>query len=85
VPDKTQRVTSYQRGTVGQAMQVIASMGLHSFDELRPPMLRRRIDHGSIQSYAEMFEHLAPGQLYRDPPRSWERDWVQANPDRFNP
>jgi glutamate synthase domain-containing protein 2 len=85
VPDKTQRVTSYQRGTVEQAMQVIASMGLHSFDDLRPHMLRRRIDHGTIQSYAEMFEHLAPGQLYRDPPRSWERDWVQANPDRFTP
>jgi glutamate synthase domain-containing protein 2 len=85
VPDKTQRVTSYQRGTVEQAMQVIASMGLHSFDDLRPHMLRRRIDHGTIQSYAETFEHLAPGQLYRDPPRSWERDWVQANPDRFNP
>jgi glutamate synthase domain-containing protein 2 len=85
VPDKTQRVTNYQRGTVDQAMQVIASMGLRSFDELRPHMLRRRIDHGTIKSYAEMFEHLAPGQLYRDPPRSWERDWVQASPDRFAP
>jgi glutamate synthase domain-containing protein 2 len=85
VPDKTVRVTNYQRGTVEQAMQVIASMGLHSFEELRPHMLRRRIDHGTIKSYAEMFEHLAPGQLYRDPPRSWERDWVQAKPDRFSP
>ncbi len=66
VPDKTERVVRYQQATVDQAMQVIASMGLHSFDELRPHMLRRRVDHGTIRSYAEMFEHLAPGQLLRD-------------------
>ena len=85
VPDKTERVVRYQQATVDQAMQVIASMGLHSFDELRPHMLRRRIDHDTIRSYAEMFEHLAPGQLLRDPPASWERDWVRADPDRFQP
>ena len=61
VPDKTERVVRYQQATVEQAMQVMASMGLHSFDELRPHMLRRRIDHGTIRSYAEMFEHLADG------------------------
>jgi hypothetical protein len=48
-------------------------------------MLRRRTDHGTIQSYAELFQHLAPGQLLRDPPASWERDWVRADPDRFQP
>ena len=85
VPDKTERVVRYQQATVDQAMQVIASMGLHSFDELRPHMLRRRIDHGTIRSYTEMFEHLAPGQLLRDPPASWERDWVRADPDKFQP
>nr|WP_246416579.1 FMN-binding glutamate synthase family protein [Nocardioides luti] len=85
VPDKTERVARYQQATVEQAMQVIASMGLHSFDELRPHMLRRRTDPGTIRSYAEMFEHLAPGQLLRDPPASWERDWVRADPDRFRP
>ncbi|NYD41349.1 glutamate synthase-related protein [Nocardioides panaciterrulae] len=85
VPDKTERVVRYQQATVQQALQVVASMGLHSFDELRPHMLRRRIDHGTVTSYAEMFEHLAPGQLLRDPPRSWERDWDRADPDRFQP
>ena len=61
VPDKTERVTRYQQDTVEQAMQVVASMGLRSFEDLRPHMLRRRIGHGEIASYAEMFEHLAPG------------------------
>ena len=83
VPSKSERVTSYQHEAVHQAMQVIASMGLHSFDELRPHMLRRRIDHGTIAAYDEMFEHLAPGQLLHEPPASWVRDWEQADPDRF--
>ncbi|WP_205470909.1 FMN-binding glutamate synthase family protein [Nocardioides sp. SYSU D00038] len=85
VPDKTVRVTRYQRETVAQAVQVIASMGLRSFEELRPHMLRRRIDHQTIRSYAELFEHLAPGQLLRDPPPAWENDWRLADPDRFRP
>ena len=85
VPSKAQRVTSYQHEAVQQALQVIASMGLHSFDELRPHMLRRRISHGTIHSYAEIFEHLRPGQLLGDAPASWARDWDLADPDRFQP
>ncbi len=85
VADKTERVVRYQQATVAQAMQVIASMGLHSFDELRPHMLRRRTEHQTITSYAEMFEQLTPGQLLREPPASWQRDWVRADPDRFRP
>ena len=85
VPDKTERVASFQHEAVAQAMQVIASMGLSSFDELRPHMLRRRIDHGTIASYEELFEHLRTGQLLAEAPASWERDWVLADPDRFQP
>jgi glutamate synthase domain-containing protein 2 len=85
VSDKAARVTSYQHEVVFQAMQVIASMGLTSFDQLRPHMLRRRIDHGTISSYADLFEHLEAGQLLAEPPASWEQDWVRADPDRFQP
>jgi len=85
VADKTERVTRYQQATVAQAMQVVASMGLRSFDELAPHMLRRRTEDGTIRSYAELFEHLTPGQLLRDPPASWEQDWVRADPDHFRP
>jgi glutamate synthase domain-containing protein 2 len=85
VPSKTERVASYQQAVVEQAMQIIASMGLHSFDELRPHMLRRRIDHQTIVGYDEVFDHLAPGQLYQTPPDSWARDWQLADPDRFRP
>ena len=85
VPDKAERVHRYQREAVAQAMQVIASMGLHSFDELRPHMLRRRVDHGTIASYDQMFQHLRADELIHDAPMSWERDWELADPDRFQP
>jgi len=83
VPDKTERVVRYQQATVDQAMQVIASMGLHSFDELRPHMLRRRVHDGVIASYADLFDHREPGQHLHEAPRSWDSDWQQAEPNRF--
>ncbi|CAN5475341.1 FMN-binding glutamate synthase family protein [soil metagenome] len=85
VPDKAERVTSYQRGTVEQAMQIVASMGLSSFEDLRPHMLRRRITHGEIASYADLVERLEPGQLLLEPPKAWAADWEAADPDRFVP
>ena len=69
VPDKTQRVTTYQEGTVDQAMQVVASMGLRSFEDLRPHMLRRQINHGEITSYADLVEHLEPASCIATLPR----------------
>jgi len=65
---------------------VMGSMGVHGPDELRPHMLRRRVDHDRVASYAEMFHHLQPGELLTAaPPGSWERDWALADPDRFTP
>lgn len=85
VPTKTLRVVNYQSAVVEQAMQVLGSMGLSSFDDLRPHMLRRRIGHDRTATYAELFDHLEPGQLLTAPPSSWERDWDLADPDRFRP
>ena len=85
VPTKTERVVRYQAAVVEQATQVIASMGLTSFEELRPHMLRRRVHDGEIASYAELFHHLRPGELLGGPSGSWERDWLRADPDRFRP
>jgi glutamate synthase domain-containing protein 2 len=86
VPDKTDRVFHYQQACVEQAMQVMGSMGVHGPDELRPHMLRRRVDHDRVASYAEMFHHLRPGELLDTPPSGhWERDWALADPDRFVP
>jgi glutamate synthase domain-containing protein 2 len=86
VPDKLERVYHYQQQCVQQAMQVMGSMGVHGPDGLRPHMLRRRVDHDEVRSYAELFHHLEPGQLLTEPPAGrWARDWALADPDRFTP
>ncbi|MGC4111741.1 MAG: FMN-binding glutamate synthase family protein [Nocardioides sp.] len=84
VPDKVERVFHYQEQCVQQAMQVMASMGVTSPDDLRPHMLRRRVGYDEVRSYAELFDHLEPGQLLEEPPPGpWARDWELADPDRF--
>ncbi|MCW2756193.1 MAG: gltA [Marmoricola sp.] len=86
VSDKTERVHHYQQQVVAQTMQVIASMGLDRPEDLRPRMLRRRIDHRRTVSYEELFTHLDLGELLegpRDP--GWARDWAGASPDNFTP
>jgi glutamate synthase domain-containing protein 2 len=85
VADKTERVYRYQRATVRQAMQVMASMGLDGPRQLAPHMLRRRVDHSRTESYAELFEHLDQGQLLAEPPNTWALDWALASADRFQP
>ncbi|MGZ4777125.1 MAG: FMN-binding glutamate synthase family protein [Oryzihumus sp.] len=85
VPSKAERVARYQKSVVEEAMQVVASMGLHGPHELAPHMLRRRVDQHRVESYADLYEHLDHGQLLAEPPRTWQLDWELADPDRFHP
>ena len=85
VPSKAERVFHYQQHCVEQAMQVMGSMGVTGPGELRPHMLRRRLDHRDVVSYAELFHHLAPGELLTSPPAGhWASDWALADPDSFH-
>ncbi|MEV1026259.1 FMN-binding glutamate synthase family protein [Streptomyces sp. NPDC050264] len=83
VADKSARVTRYQQATVHSALQIMAAMGVRDTGELGPHLLRRREDHGTFRSYAELYAWLAPGELLAEPPGSWAADWAAANPDSF--
>ena len=83
VAGKTERVFRYQRSTVRSAQRIMASMGVRSHDELRPHMLRRRLDAATVRSYAEMYAWLEPGELLGAPPPGWADDWKTADPDAF--
>ncbi|MFC4605572.1 FMN-binding glutamate synthase family protein [Rhodococcus kronopolitis] len=83
VPDKSARVHRFQKSTVASAKQMVASMGLDGFDELRPSMLNRRIDAHTTRTYAELYEWLLPGELLDNPPDAWLTDWIDADADRF--
>ena len=83
VPDKAARVFRFQKSTVAGAQQMVASMGLDSFDQLTPSMLNRRIDGVTTRTYAELYEWLMPGELLEDPPSDWLTDWIDADSSRF--
>lgn len=83
VEDKTERVYRFQRATVRSAQQIMASMGVHRPEDLRPHQLRRRLDPITVRSYDELYEWLEPGQLIAEAPETWARDWAAADPDRF--
>ncbi|WP_281155221.1 FMN-binding glutamate synthase family protein [Streptomyces sp. HYC2] len=83
VDDKSARVHRFQSATVNSALQIIASLGVSETAELRPNMLRRRVDPVTVRSYAELYDWLTPGQLLIEPPESWAADWKAADPDRF--
>ncbi|NEA50549.1 FMN-binding glutamate synthase family protein [Streptomyces sp. SID10815] len=83
VRDKTPRVRRFQEATVASALEIMASMGVTDPAELRPHMLRRRIDPHTERSYEELYEWLEPGQLLAEPPEAWAADWKTADPDRF--
>ena len=68
---------------MASALQLMASMGVTDPADLRPHMLRRRIDPRTECSYAELYEWLEPGQLLAEPPAAWAADWQAADPDRF--
>ncbi len=85
VPEKSERVTRYQRSTVQEAVRIIAAMGARGPDELTPHQLRRNIDAHDNRSYAEIYEWLEPAQLLSQAPKSWAADWAAASPDTFRP
>ena len=83
VADKSLRVRRFQEATVAEAAQIMAAMGAHQPGELRPDQLIRRVRHHDSDSYAELYDWLAPGELLADPPPDWAGDWERADPDRF--
>lgn len=85
VADKSRRVASYQQGTVAEAMQLMAAMGVTDPTDLRPWMLRRNVTETESASYAEIFEWLEPGRLLAEPPPTWAADWNAARADSFHP
>ncbi|GAA1939867.1 FMN-binding glutamate synthase family protein [Nocardioides marmoribigeumensis] len=85
VPDKAERVRSYQHLVVDGALQIMASMGVDSPSELHPGLLMRRTSASTTRSYAHLYDHLAPGELLAEAPESWAHDWAAADPDSFRP
>ncbi|MEY9855600.1 glutamate synthase domain-containing protein 2 [Catenulispora sp. GAS73] len=84
VADKAERVRRFQQGTVAEAQQIVASMGLTGPDQLRPRHIWRRVDQSTIGTLADLYPWLDEGQLIHEPPEDWYEDWRAADPDTFS-
>ena len=85
VGDKSERVHRYQQATVDEAMRIMAAMGVTDPSQLSPHHLRLNVSATRNQSYAELYDWLAPGELVAEPPRDWAHDWATASADHFGP
>lgn len=63
VNNKSQRVANYQRKTVESVLELLGAAGLSHPDELTPRHIYRRIDHGIIKTYAEIYPQRGEGEL----------------------
>jgi glutamate synthase domain-containing protein 2 len=85
VPDKAERVASFQRNTLHALSELVAAAGLSHPSELRPHHFLRRASSDKVISLAEQYEQLAPGQLAADPKSSprFAEAWAMSTPDSF--
>ncbi|MCX7286788.1 MAG: FMN-binding glutamate synthase family protein [Rhodobacterales bacterium] len=85
VPDKAERVASFQRNTLHALAELVAAAGLSHPSELMPHHFLRRASSDKVISLAEQYERLGPGQLTADPGSSpgFARAWSLATADSF--
>jgi glutamate synthase domain-containing protein 2 len=85
VPDKAERVASFQRNTLHALAELVAAAGLSHPSELRPHHFLRRASSDKVISLAEQYEQLAPGQLTADPKSSprFAEAWALSTADSF--
>ncbi len=85
VPDKAERVASFQRNTLHALAELVAAAGLSHPSELKPHHFLRRASSDKVISFAEQYELLRPGQLLSDAGSSprFGTAWAQAQKGSF--
>lgn len=83
VPDKAQRVARFHSHTVKALAEIVATAGLVHPTDLTPAHLCRRTDLNMVQTAAEFYSFLEPGQLLKDDDSPLHRYWKAADPTRF--
>jgi glutamate synthase domain-containing protein 2 len=86
VEDKKHRVASFQKQTVGSAVQMIGAAGLHHPGDIHREFIYRRISHSEIQTYGELFPYIPKGSLLNTPyPSSFEAQMAISSAASFMP
>lgn len=85
VADKAERVANYHHDTTMALAELVAAAGLSHPQELTSHHFMRRTGPETVQSFAELYSFLAPGELLHGAKdaryNSW---WTMARADRFS-
>ncbi|HPF37243.1 MAG TPA: FMN-binding glutamate synthase family protein [Phycisphaerae bacterium] len=85
VTDKTHRVANFHRETMEAFQELLGAAGLSHPDELRPLHIYRRVSETRVETYAEIYHYLKPGDLLAATPPGahWEKWLALASPEKF--
>jgi glutamate synthase domain-containing protein 2 len=85
VTDKTHRVANFHHETIHAFLEVLGAAGLSHPSELRPMHIYRRVSETRVETYAEIYRYLSPGDLVSTtmPGKHWSKWMGMASVDRF--
>jgi glutamate synthase domain-containing protein 2 len=85
VDSKAQRVANYQNANIKSLMELMASAGLSSPQEVKPHHIFHRTRCGETKSYETLYDFLKAGALLspETTPPSWSKIWNQSKPDSW--
>jgi glutamate synthase domain-containing protein 2 len=83
IPEKSQRVKHFHRGTVHSFRELVGAMGFDNPSDLSPGDLHSRWE-GSSKHFDEIYKPLIKNQLFTDTaPEEYLHDWLKASPLSF--
>ena len=82
---KATRAANYHASMIENLMDLVASVGLNSIDELRPWHINHRVSGGETRNYAELYPGITAHCLLTDvdTPRVWQKYWQQADSNHW--
>jgi glutamate synthase domain-containing protein 2 len=84
VPDKAERVFNFHRATVEALADLVAAAGLDHPAEFTPAHFSRRISPHDVQTFAELYPAMRPGELLAGTDdRRFARPWALARAEEF--
>jgi glutamate synthase domain-containing protein 2 len=86
VPDKAERVRHFHDSTLEALGDLVGAGGLGHPSELRPWHILKRLSPSRVESFAEVYTFLEPGELLAgSSDAKYARHWAMADAGSFSP